>query len=200
MTYTPVRYTTYADYLHADLGTDGNFRLLSSGEVIELPPEDEENIRTATELLFVLGEWVKPRTLIRTSGSEIQVDPVGDSCVNRKPDLMVLRSEHIELMAATKKSTVLFGMPAPAFVAEVVSPGSEDSDNYRRDYDWKRQQYQAWKIPEYWIIDRHRQQVTVLVLKNTTYVQNLYKSAQTVCSEVFPRLTLSAHQILAGGL
>ena len=65
---------------------------------------------------------------------------------------MVLRPEHIELMATTKKSAVLFGMPAPAFVAEMVSPGGENSDNYRRDYEWKRQQYEAWKIPEYWIV------------------------------------------------
>ena len=200
MTCTPVLYKTYKDYLEADLGSDGSFRLLSSGEVIELPPEDEENIRAATELLFVLGEWVKPRTLIRTGGTEIQVRPVGDGWVNREPDLMVLRPEHIELMATTKKSAVLFGMPAPAFVAEMVSPGGENSDNYRRDYEWKRQQYEAWKIPEYWIVDRHRQQVTVLLLEDDTYSQNRYKGRQIVRSKTFPLLALSAEQILAGGL
>ena len=51
MTVTSVRYKTYEDYLHSDLGSDGNFRLLSSGEVIELPPEDEENICIANEPL-----------------------------------------------------------------------------------------------------------------------------------------------------
>lgn len=53
MAITSVRYKE--EYLHSDLGPDGNFCLLSNGEVIELPPEDEENICIATELLFVIG-------------------------------------------------------------------------------------------------------------------------------------------------
>ena len=200
MTYTPVRYKTYAEYLCSDFGPDGNFRLFSNGEVIELPPEDEENICIATELLFVLGELVTPRRLVRTAATEIQVHPVGDGRVNREPDIIVLRPEHIELMAATKKSAILFGMPAPAFVAEVVSPGSESSDNYRRDYEWKRQQYQDWGIPEYWIIDRHRQQVSVLVLNDSVYTAEVYRGADSVQSKAFPTLELSASQVLAGGI
>ncbi len=123
MTYTSVRYKTYSEYLESDLGPDGNFRLLSNGEVIELPPEDEENVCIESELIFRLKQVVIPRRLVRSSSTEIQVDPVGDRRVNRKPDVVVLQPEHIELMATTKKSAVLFGMPAPAFVAEVVSPG-----------------------------------------------------------------------------
>lgn len=199
MTYTSVCYSTYIEYLESDLGSDGNFRLLSSGDVVELPPEDEDNIRVATELLFVLGQFVTPRTLVRTASTELQVHPIGDGRVNRAPDVVVLRPEHIELMAAFKKSTVLLGMPAPAFVAEVVSPGGVRSDNYRRDYEWKRQQYQDLEIPEYWIIDRHRQQVTVLILKDGVYTENLYKGAEAVRSEVFPLLSLSAAQILSAG-
>lgn len=200
MVRTSVRYRTYEDYLNSDLGSDGNFRLLSNGEVIELPPEDEENICIAGELTFALKQIVVPRRLVRSAATEIQVQPLGDGRINRKPDVVVLQPEHIELMAATKKSTILFGMPAPAFVAEVVSPGSKSSDNYRRDYEWKRQQYQDWEIPEYWIIDRHRQQVSVLILENTTYVEQVYKGAQRIRSSAFLTLNLSAHQVLAGGI
>lgn len=83
MTYTPTRYRTYADYLNADLGPDGNFRLLSNGEAIELPPEDEENICIGSELTFLLKQRVTPRRLVRAASTEIQVHPVGDSRVNR---------------------------------------------------------------------------------------------------------------------
>ncbi len=196
VTYTSVRYKTYAEYLSSDLGSEGNFRLLSNGEVIELPPEDEENICIATELLFVLGELVKPRRLIRTASTELQVHPVGDGRVNREPDVLVLRPEHVELMAATQKSAILFGMPAPAFVAEVVSPGGESSANYRRDYEWKRQQYQDWEIPEYWIIDRHRQRVTVLILQEGVYEEQVYRGAEVICSKAFPTLSLPVCRIL----
>ncbi|MGB3296797.1 MAG: Uma2 family endonuclease [Phormidesmis sp.] len=199
MTYTSVRYKTYVEYLMSDLGSDGHFRLLSNGEVIKLPPEDDENIRVATELLFVLGQFVTPRTLVRTASTEIQVHPLGDRRVNREPDVVVLQPEHIELMNRFKKSTILFDMPAPAFVAEVVSPGGEKSDSYRRDYEWKRQQYQDLEIPEYWIIDRHRCKVTVLILKEGVYQEMRYQNTERICSEAFPLLSLTAAQVLAAG-
>ena len=192
------RYKTYAEYLTTDLGTDGNFRLLSNGEVIELPPEDEENICIASELTYALKQVVTPRRLVRSSATEIQVHPVGDNRVNREPDVMVLRPEHIEIMSTIKKSAILFGMPAPAFVAEIVSVGSESSANYKRDYEWKRQQYQDWEIPEYWIVDRHRQKVTVLVLADGVYKENVYRDREIIQSKEFPTLSLSADQVLAG--
>lgn len=191
-----VRYKTYEEYLESEGDSAGNFRLLSNGEIIELPPEDEENICIATGLLLSLSRIVKPQRLVRTAATEIQVYPVGDGRVNRLPDVMVLRPEHIDLLKTLKKSTVLFGMPAPAFVAEVVSPGNEKGANYRRDYEWKRQQYQDWKIPEYWIIDRHRQRVTVLILQKGAYTEQLYKGAEIIRTEAFPTLHLSANQVL----
>ena len=197
MTFTSTRYKTYEAYLSSDLGPDGNFRLLSSGEVIELPPEDKENDFIATELTERLKRLLNNRRLVSTS-TEIQVHPVGDDRVNRRPDLTVLRPEHIPLMNELKKNAVLFGMPAPLLVAELVSPGSNRTENYRRDYDWKRQQYEWWQIPEYWIIDRHRDRVTALVLKGDTYTERIYQSSEQIQSVVFPDLQLSIAQILAG--
>jgi Uma2 family endonuclease len=198
VTYTAVRYTNYAEYLQSDLFPDGNFRLLSDGEVIELPPEDEENAFIADEFAELLKRLVKNRRLVKSSSTELQVHPVGDRRVNREPDLIVLRPEHLELMADLKKNAVLFGMPAPVFVAEVVSPGSETSDNYRRDYEWKRQQYQWWTIPEYWIIDRHRQQVVVFVLRDGIYEESVYRNSEVIHSLAFPTLQLSANRLISG--
>ncbi len=94
--------------------------------------------------------------------------------MNRKPDVMVLQPEHRELFKTGKYSAIRFGMPAPAFVAELVSPGKESSTNYKRDYIWKRQQYEWWGIPEYWIVDRHRAQITILRLVNGVYEETVY--------------------------
>ena len=200
MTYTSIGYKTYADYLDSDLSSEGNFRLMSDGEVIELPPEDEENSFVADELAEVLKRLLKNRRLVKSSSTELQVHPVGDNRVNRKPDVIVLRSEHLEQMAEIKKNTILFTMPTPMFVAEVVSPGNEKSDNYRRDYEWKRQQYEWWQIPEYWIIDRHRQQIVVLILINGQYTESLYRHSDVIRSSIFPELSLSAEQLLSGNL
>lgn len=200
MTYTSVRYKTYEAYLASDLSSDGNFRLLSNGEMIELPPEDKENDFIADELTEKLKRLVGNRRLVTSSSTEIQVHPVGDDRVNRKPDVIVLRPEHLDLMTDLKKNAILFGMPAPLFVAELVSPGSDRTANYQRDYKWKLQQYQDWKIPEYWVIDRHRHQVVVFTLKAGIYQAQTYREDDIVRSSVFPSLAMSAKQLLTGDL
>lgn len=198
MTVTSVRYKSYAAYLESDLGSEGNFRLLSNGEVIELPPEDDDNYFIADELVEKLKRSLGNRRLVRSNSTELQVHPVGDDCVNRVPDLIVLRPDHLELMAELKKSAILFGMPSPLFIAEVVSPGSGSSANYRRDYEWKRQQYEWWQIPEYWIIDRYRKQVVIFTLKNDTYEEQQYRGSDRIQSSTFPDLQLQANQLLSG--
>ncbi len=197
MTYTLPRYQSYQDYLDDEqLPHENNYRLLSTGEVIEVSSEDDENLRFANRLLAAILE-VKGFSfvdLIRNGNKELQVQPVGDQRVNRKPDLIVMQPEHLQLA----KQAIKIGMPAPAFVAEVVSPGGESSDNYLCDYVWKRQQYQMWQIPEYWIIDSHRQQVTVLTLVNEAYQERVYRDQREIVSTVFPTLKLTVSTLLAG--
>ena len=125
---------------------------------------------------------------------EIQVPPVGDQCVNRVPDLMMLQSEHLEIA----RQAILLDMIPPLFVAEVVSPGGENSDNYQRDYVWKRQQYEALGILEYWIIDPHREKVTVLTLSDGRYASEVYIEPQQVTSSIFSSLTMSVRKLLKG--
>ncbi|MGD1865445.1 MAG: Uma2 family endonuclease [Phormidesmis sp.] len=197
MTYTLARYNSYQEYLDRCPLEDGDYRLLSNGEVIQLPPEDDDNLVWAFELKILLSQLPGLRKLVRGNDTELQVHPVGDRWLNRKPDVMVLRPEHRILFKENKYSAIKFGMPAPAFVAELVSPGNESSDNYKRDYVWKRQQYQWWGIPEYWIVDRHRAKVTVLTLKDDTYVELVYAGNKTIRSVTFPSLLVTPEEMLA---
>jgi Uma2 family endonuclease len=50
-------------------------------------------------------------------------------------------------------------------VTEVVNPNDPN-----RDYGIKRQEYARAGIPEYWIVDRQRQLITVLILQGRKYV------------------------------
>ncbi|MGB3296467.1 MAG: Uma2 family endonuclease [Phormidesmis sp.] len=199
MTYTLPRYQSYQEYLDDDqLHPEGNYRLLSTGEVIEVSSEDDENLWLANLVMAAILEvqglsFIK---LIRNGNKELQVTPVGDRWVNRKPDLLVMRPEHL----TESRQAIKFGAPAPLFVAEIVSRGSETSDNYLRDYVWKRQQYRAWQIPEYWIVDPHRQQVTVLTLVNQTYRETVYRDQSKIVSTVFPSLKLTVGALLTGEL
>ncbi|MGD1899214.1 MAG: Uma2 family endonuclease [Phormidesmis sp.] len=197
MTYTLKRYQTYQDYLDAEeLSPEGNYRLLSTGEVIEVPTENDINRLIVSALMAAI---IKAKGLaffryLCPGNKEIQVHPSQDKCVNRKPDLMVLDPTHL----AEAKQAVLLGMNAPAFVAEVVSPGSESSENYLRDYVWKRKQYERWQIPEYWIIDPHQKQVTVLTLVDGKYRDTVYVGRTALRSSVFPAIELVADDLVVG--
>ena len=196
MTYTPVRYRSYQEYLDDEqLNPEGNYRLLSTGEVIEVASEDDINLRIAIQLAFVLFIQVPSlKNLIRTNAKEMEVNPVGDRCVNRKPDLVVVRPEHLE----SARQSIRLGQLPPQFIVEVVSPGSESSENYQRDYVWKRSQYQQLGIPEYWIVDPHLQKVTVLILVDGAYQETIYRGDRPIQSKAFPTLSITASEVLAG--
>ncbi len=203
MTYTLTthqsRYQSYQEYLDDEqLSSERNYRLLSTGELIEVASEDDINLMIAYVLGRLLSQINGDALIqqVRLGNKEIQVPPVGDQCVNRKPDVVVLHPDH--LIAA--RQAIKLGMQAPLFIAEVVSPGNDSSDNYQRDYVWKRQQYQWWQIPEYWIIDPHREKVTVLVLVDDTYEETVYTTNDQITSTIFPALTVVAQNLIRGKL
>lgn len=195
MTQAKVKPMTFAEYLNYDDGSDTRYDLLKNGELIEVPNEAWIN-NLLVKLLTAKLEPFVDATLIVAHVLTMQVTPVGDNRQSCHPDLVILRSEHLKLKNLLNKTALLLGDPPPQFIAEIVSPGGLNSDNYRRDYEWKRQQYQDWGIPEYWIIDPHRAQVTVLTLVDSSYQEKTYTDQQIVDSVVFPNLTITAQTVL----
>lgn len=51
-------------------------------------------------------------------------------------------------------------------------------------------------IAEYWILDPQRAQVIVLALSNGVYQETIYKGDQPIISAVFPKLKLTATELL----
>ncbi|MEL6489429.1 MAG: Uma2 family endonuclease [Cyanobacteria bacterium J06621_3] len=197
MTYTLRRYQSYQEYLDDDqLQPECDYRLLSTGELVKVSGEDDGNLWLASYLFALLLKvhGFSFFQLIRKGNKELQVHPVGDRRVNHKPDLLVMHPDHLQ----NAKQAITLGMSPPRFVAEVVSPGNESSDNYLRDYVWKRQQYEEWQIPEYWIIDPHREQLTVLILTNGRYQEMVYKGSADVVSPILNGFRLSVTQMFAG--
>jgi len=60
-------------------------------------------------------------------------------------------------MEGATRSLILMDMPPPLLVVEIVSPSQEN-----RDYRYKRPEYAARGIAEYWIVDPIAQKVTIL--------------------------------------
>lgn len=71
-------------------------------------------------------------------------------------------------------------------MVEVVSP-----ESVNRDYRYKRSEYAAMEIPEYWIVDPILNTVSVLRLDEGLYEEEVFTKNQQIVSHTFPELTLT---------
>jgi Uma2 family endonuclease len=187
MTTTTKRFTL-AEYLDYDDGTDKRYELVN-GELIEMPSESELNNAIAIFLLLTFAQLIRGKLLRR--GTEIVVS--GSRATTRVPDLLVLTEELVTALSGTPRSIIAPDLPPPALVVEVVSPGKE---NQNRDYRYKRSEYAARGIAEYWIVDPEQGQVVVLTLVDGLYEEAVSQSGDRLISATFPTLELTAKQIL----
>ncbi|PSN16195.1 hypothetical protein C7293_03895 [filamentous cyanobacterium CCT1] len=181
------------DFFAYDDGTDTRYEL-ENGELIVMPAESELNRRIATLLFaYLLQAGLLPQYL--TMKTEVTV--LGSRATVRLPDLMVLSEELAIALENAPRSTVTIDMPPPRLVVEVVSPGKKNSD---RDYRYKRSQYEARGIAEYWIVDPILQKVTVLTLVEGLYEAVVFEGetdiTSTLLTELAPAKRLTAAQLL----
>lgn len=189
---TSTRRFTLEEYLAYDDGTDQRYELVN-GELVAMPPEWDFNSQIASYLFAEFLKVVSSR-LIRCKGTEIVVS--GSRATTRAPDLMVLTEELCLALRESSRGTVTLDMPPPALVVEVVSPGKHNQD---RDYRYKRSEYAARGIPEYWIVDPEREQVLVLKLVDGLYEEAVFRTHDPIISSLLPNLTLTAEQVLKAG-
>ncbi len=179
---------TLDEYLAYDPPTERRYEL-ENGVVIEMPTESDINIQIAMYLISVFVQILPIRLLRR--GTEVAVS--GSRATVRQPDLMVLTEESYTAVSTMSRSLLTPDMPPPALVVEVVSPGKE---NTNRDYRYKRSEYAARGIAEYWIIDPKQAQVIVLTLVDGLYEEAVYRDEESLVSRSFPGIDLTAKQVL----
>jgi Uma2 family endonuclease len=75
------------------------------------------------------------------------------------------------------------GRRAPSLVVEVVSEGAEARN---RDYETKKQEYLAFGLQEYWIIDREMRRVTVLTRNGDAWIETSFGDGQSASGLVLP--------------
>ena len=91
-------------------------------------------------------------------------------------------------------STIQYSKIPPALVVEVVSPKQE-----KRDYRYKRSEYAARGILEYWIVDPISLKVTVLEWVEGLYEEQVYVGDDPIGSVLLGKLDLTASRLLQGG-
>jgi Uma2 family endonuclease len=178
---------TLDEYLAHEDGEEIHHELVD-GELVEMPPETDKNNLIS---LYLLTEFLKliPIRLIRHKDIEIVV--TGNRARVRLPDLLVLTEELVTALGG-RRATITQDMPTPALAVEVVSPGKVNED---RDYRYKRSEYAARGIPEYWIVDPERARVTILTLVDGFYEEAVFQGNDQILSTTFPTLNLSVVQV-----
>jgi len=182
---------TYEEFLNFDDGTDYLYEL-ENGELIQMASESDNNCRI---VMLLVAEFLKigiPFYRLRI-GSELVVTSrmVGV----RIPDLMIFSEELCQAMKGAKRSLITLDMPPPMLVVEVVSPNQE-----KRDYRYKRSEYSARGIPEYWIIDPMLQKVTILEWIEGMYEEKVFQGEDRIISPQLGTLSLTAKELLQVGM
>lgn len=175
-----------ADFLSLETGSDARCEFVD-GEMVEMPPESEENVVIGG---YLVAQFLKvlPFEQVRQGKTELIV-----AGRVRIPDLMVLSEELVAALAGSSRSTITEDMPAPLLVVEVVSPGKANED---RDYRYKRSEYAARGVPEYWIVDPAQAKVTVLTLVDGLYEVQELRGEALLQSLQFPGLSLTVAKVL----
>jgi Uma2 family endonuclease len=119
-------------------------------------------------------DQLQPGMILRVGGGAnfLLCRPETESAL--RPDLGVV------LRNAARDTT---GHRKPALVAEVVSATSA-----KRDYRIKREEYLAFGILEYWIVDLPMRKMTVLVRHGDVWVERPCVEGQPIPSVVLPGL------------
>ncbi len=71
----------------------------------------------------------------------------------------------------------------PMLAMEIVSEGEAA---HHRDYVTKREEYLAFGLREYWIVDRFLQRITVLIRRGDTWTERVFPNGQSAEGLVLP--------------
>lgn len=179
------RAMTLDEFLEAE-AEEGPRYELSRGvlEVTQVPNPSHGQVVSNLYLMVARHDLAHPGVILRFGGGgEFQLLMPG-MVSGRNPDLSVV------IRGARKGYR---GHPLPALVAEVVSARSGD-----RDYRLKREEYLAYGILEYWIVDLPARKVTVLVRDGDVWVGRSSEGDQAIVSLVLPGLAVTADDLWIG--
>ena len=151
---------TYEDY--AKTPDDERWELID-GELFRMPSPNITHQTTSLQLTLRLAPFVQERNLGIVFAAP--TDTV-------EPDLLFISRERMSIVAR------LNIQGAPDLVVEIHSPSTA-----QRDLTAKRELYARHGVKEYWPINPDARTVTVLLLRDSDYVEaGVYREGDTVTS------------------
>jgi Uma2 family endonuclease len=185
MVATRTPYLSFEDYLHHDDGTEHRHELMD-GSLVRINPPSIEHFLIAKFLEKILDIEIQRLNLPWLALREVGVRT--GVAKSRLVDLCVVTKDQARELTG---QSAVFQTP-PVMVVEVVSP-----ESVIRDYRYKRSEYAAAGISEYWIIDPIENKVTLLHLEEGFYEATPLTGNQMITSTTFNQLQLSVDCLLA---
>ncbi|MDB9528926.1 Uma2 family endonuclease [Oscillatoria sp. CS-180] len=182
---------------------DNRYELID-GEVFDLEPtgpHEEVAAFITTKICVQIDRAALPWFVLQRS----LLRPANVGMTAFRPDVVVIKREELVNEPLWADQSILTLGSAIPFVAEVVS------GNWQNDYARKVEDYAVLGIPEYWIAHyaglggtRHIGKpkcptLSICTLVDGEYVIQQFRGDQTVVSETFPDLRLTADEVLKAG-
>ncbi|MBD1937038.1 Uma2 family endonuclease [Microcoleus sp. FACHB-68] len=184
---TAERLYTFAEYLVYDDGTDNRYELVE-GKLTQMNPPTVKHLLIAKFIERVLDAEINrlglPWLCLREAGVRTGY---------KKSRLMDVCVVPAELAMESRDHSAVFQLP-PLLAVEIVSP-----ESIKRDYRYKRSEYAALEIPEYWIADPIESKISVLILEEGLYEETVFTGTQQIVSQIFPELSLKVEPVLKYG-
>lgn len=176
---------TYQDYLQ--LGEGIVFEIIE-GERIVTPAPNWQHQRISRRLEALMYKYLENRKLGELFHAP--VDVVLDETTVVQPDILFISQKNLQILQ--KEHSGIMG--TPDLVIEIISPSS-----FYRDLHEKKDLYEKFHIPEYWIIDPANKAIEVFSLENNKYqLHALATGTGKVTSKVLDGFEVAVTEIIGG--
>jgi Uma2 family endonuclease len=163
---------TYKEFLETDF-EDPHVEWVD-GRAVAMSPINEEHQRLSVWLVAVLATFVDERKLGVVLSEPYQMK-LGGKLPGRAPDVLYVSHAH-------KKRRKKAHLDGPAdLVVEIISPGSRGRDRGEKFYE-----YEAGRVPEYWVIDPPRKQAEFYMLNRRGMYEPAALDAGVFHSQAIP--------------
>ncbi|MDY6940526.1 MAG: Uma2 family endonuclease [Cyanobacteriota bacterium] len=178
---------SFEDYLNYDDGTNHRYELVDGRLEIVNPP-------TFRHLLVAKYlERCLDREIERLDLPWLCLKEAGIRTGWRKSRLSDLYVLPIDAVEEFLDRSAISQTP-PLLVIEIVSP-----ESVTRDYRYKRSEYAALGIPEYWIVNPIDSSISILFLEEGLYEETVFTGNQSIISRIFPEISLKVDRVLLAG-
>ncbi|MDJ0662664.1 MAG: Uma2 family endonuclease [Crocosphaera sp.] len=178
---------SFEDYCQHNDESDNRYELVD-GKLVLMNPPSFQHLLIAKFLESYFDNLIREKALPLLCFKEAGVRTGWRK--SRISDLYIIEADTIQELL--NKSAIV-DIP-PLLIVEIVSP-----ESVTRDYRYKRSEYAALGVDEYWIVDPKNEKITILSLEEGLYEETVYNVSDKLVSRLFSELDLTVNQVLVSG-